>query len=242
MPHRNCRFVSITAYGDQLRSTSYALIWDVHKTFRPISRFPLDTHTVAATSVETMEKEAPTDAELVAETLAGDREAFGRLYDRYAALVRAVVGGVARDYAMVQDLAQESFLRAYRKLEQLRNPERFGAWIVGIARQVARERKRSLRRDRHQFVAGNCLEMESSADDLKAIGDAEEHDRVIEHLVTLPDREPLAIPAFLLQQRDARQAAELLDLSRSGFYALLKRALRRLTTRLCRGETQKETK
>jgi len=37
-----------------------------------------------------MEIEAPTDAELVAETLAGDREAFGRLYDRYAALVPIV--------------------------------------------------------------------------------------------------------------------------------------------------------
>ena len=62
----------------------------MHETFRPISRFRLDTHSVAATSVETMEIEAPTDAELVAETLAGDREAFGRLYDRYAALVPIV--------------------------------------------------------------------------------------------------------------------------------------------------------
>jgi len=189
-----------------------------------------------------MDKEAPTDAELVAESLAGDREAFGRLYDRYAALVRAVVGGVARDYAMVQDLAQESFLRAYRKLQQLRNAERFGAWIVGIARQVARERKRSLRRDRHQFVAGNCLEMESSAGDFKAIGDAEELERVMQQVVALPERERLAIHAFFLQQRDARQAAELLDLSRSGFYALLERALRRLAARLRRGEAQKETK
>jgi RNA polymerase sigma-70 factor (ECF subfamily) len=192
--------------------------------------------------MKTMEKEAPTDAELVAETLAGDREAFGCLYDRYAALVRAVVGGAARDYPMVQDLAQESFLRAYRNLSRLRDRDRFGAWIVGIARQVAREQRRSLRRDRHQFVAGNCLEMESPEDDFKAIGDAEELDRVMRLVVALPERERLAIHAFFLQQRAAWQAAELLDLSRSGFYALLERALRRLTARLRRGEAQKETK
>jgi len=189
-----------------------------------------------------MENEVPSDAELVAETLAGDREAFGRLYDRYAALVRAVVGGVARDYAMVQDLAQESFLRAYRNLARLRDPERFGGWVVGIARQVARERKRSLRRDRHQFVAGNCLEVESSADDFEAVGNAEELDRVMQHVVALPERERLAIHAFFLQQRNARQAADLLGLSRSGFYALLERALGRLAARLRKGEAQKETK
>jgi RNA polymerase sigma-70 factor (ECF subfamily) len=189
-----------------------------------------------------MEEAVPTDAELVAETLAGDREAFGRLYDRYAALVRAVVVGVASDHAMVQDLAQESFLRAYRNLARLRDPERFGAWLVGIARQVARERRRSLHRDRHRFVAGNSLEMESPADDFRAIGDAEELDRVMQQVVTLPERERLAIHAFFLQERDARQAAELLELSRSGFYALLERAIRRLAARVRRGEAQEETK
>ena len=57
----------------------------------------------------------PTDADLVASVLAGDREAFGGLYDRYARLVRAVVYGVARDWPTVQDLTQECFLRAYRE-------------------------------------------------------------------------------------------------------------------------------
>jgi RNA polymerase sigma-70 factor (ECF subfamily) len=44
------------------------------------------------------------DAKLVARTLAGDREAFGRLYDRYARLVRAVALDATRDPAAVQDL------------------------------------------------------------------------------------------------------------------------------------------
>ena len=79
----------------------------------------------------------PTDAELVASVLSGDREAFGRLYDRYARLVRAVVYDVASDWSTVQDLTQECFLRAYQNLARLRQPDRFGHWLVGIARQVA---------------------------------------------------------------------------------------------------------
>ena len=69
-----------------------------------------------------MQPTEPTDAELVAQTLAGNREAFGDLYDRYARLVRSVVCGVTWDWPMVQDLTQESFLRAYRKLGSLREP------------------------------------------------------------------------------------------------------------------------
>src|SRR5271166_6109924 len=101
----------------------------------------------------------PSDADLGARVLAGDRDAFGRLYDRYARLVRAVVYRAGNDAPVVHDLTQECFLRAYRNLARLRQPDRFGAWVVGIARAVAREHRRSLRRDRHQFVAEESLEV-----------------------------------------------------------------------------------
>ena len=100
-----------------------------------------------------------TDADLVARVLSGDREAFGSLYDRYARLVRTVVFDVAKDWSTVQDLTQDCFLRAYQNLGRLRQPDRFGHWLVGIARQVARERRRTLRRDRHHFVGTDTLEM-----------------------------------------------------------------------------------
>ncbi len=170
----------------------------------------------------------PTDAELVARVLSGDREAFGRLYDRYARLVRAVVFSVANDWPTVQDLTQECFLRAYQKLARLRQPDRFGHWLVGIARQVGRERRRSLRRDRHEFVAGDTLEIPSESDTAGAIQAAEETELVMRRLAELPERERLAVHAFFLQEQNAQQAGDLLGLSRSGVYALLERALARL--------------
>ncbi len=96
----------------------------------------------------------PTDAGLVALSRSGDSEAFGQLYDRYARLVRVIANGQSPDASLAADLVQETFLRAYRRLAELREPERFGAWIAGIARHVARERLRSMRRDRHEFVDG----------------------------------------------------------------------------------------
>src|SRR5205807_2608985 len=78
-------------------------------------------------------------------TLSGDREAFGRLYDWYAHLVRAVALGASRDPSTVQDLTQECFLRAFRSLASLRDPDRFGPWVVGIAKQLVREQRRKRR-------------------------------------------------------------------------------------------------
>jgi RNA polymerase sigma-70 factor (ECF subfamily) len=182
----------------------------------------------------------PTDADLVASVLAGDREAFGCLYDRYARLVRAVVYAMSTDWPTVQDLTQECFLRAYRNLGRLRQPDRFAQWVVGIARQVARERRRSLRRDRHQFVDNDVLEVSSEMDASGAMQAAEETELVMRRLAEVPERERLAIHAFFLQECDAREVAELLGLSRSGVYALLERALARLAVLVRRREAKKE--
>ena len=179
-----------------------------------------------------MEPNSPTDAELVTATLAGQREPFGLLYDRYARLVASVVAGVSGDWAAVDDMAQECFLRAFRKLATLRDPTRFGPWIAGIARRVGRERRRTLRRDRHEFRDPRALQ----ADSLTII-DAnrcarDETERIMRGVEKLGEQERLAIHAFFLQQQDVRQAAEVLGLSRSGFYATVQRAIARLVKQL----------
>jgi RNA polymerase sigma-70 factor (ECF subfamily) len=166
-------------------------------------------------------------AELVSDLLAGDREAFGELYDRYARVVRAVVLAVTGDWPAVDDMTQESFLRGYRKIATLRDAARFGPWIAGIARQVARERRRTLRRDRHEFAP---QPPESAATEAEPT-DREQLTRVMRRLAELPEAERLAIHVFYLEGQNAAVAAEKLELSRSGFYALLQRALAHLATR-----------
>jgi RNA polymerase sigma-70 factor, ECF subfamily len=178
-----------------------------------------------------MEPQLHTDAELVAETLAGNRDAFGQLYDRYARMVRAVVAGASGDWPAVEDMTQECFLRAYRVLPKLRDHARFGRWIVGIARHVGRERRRQLRRDRHQFRPQGSESESSSAMNPDA-GDRDQLNLVMQRLAHLPELERLAIHAFYLQQQNASQAADLVGLSRSSFYALLQRGLARLATKI----------
>ncbi|MFL5606087.1 MAG: RNA polymerase sigma factor [Gemmatimonadaceae bacterium] len=83
-------------------------------------------------------------ADLVIAARAGDRTAFGLLYERYARLVHGVLLASAhRDD--VQDLLQDVFFRALRQLHTLREPAAFGGWIATLARNEARMHHRSTR-------------------------------------------------------------------------------------------------
>jgi RNA polymerase sigma-70 factor (ECF subfamily) len=67
---------------------------------------------------------------------AGERAAFTELYDRYARVVHGVLlARVARDD--VDDLVQDVFLAAWRRLDDLRDPDAFGGWLAMIARNRA---------------------------------------------------------------------------------------------------------
>ncbi len=178
------------------------------------------------------------DATLVSGTLCGDTEAFGALYDRYARVIRAYLYDATRDGQSAADLAQEVFLRAFRRLAHLRDPQRFGAWLIGIARQVARE----WRRGRHGPTRRSAGADAASADaalrespPLDADGapaPTEQVHRLREAIATLPEVERLALHSFYLQEWDAERSRKLLCLSRSGFYKLLARARSRLRARL----------
>jgi RNA polymerase sigma-70 factor (ECF subfamily) len=78
---------------------------------------------------------APTDpdSELVRRCLGGERDAFHELTLRYYRPVGAFLLKRVRRPDVVEDLAQETFLEAYRSLKQGRQPEHFSSWLFGIA-------------------------------------------------------------------------------------------------------------
>jgi RNA polymerase sigma-70 factor, ECF subfamily len=166
-----------------------------------------------------------TDADLVRGTLAGDREAFARLYDRYARLIRAVATDAGPSCA--DDVTQEVFLRAYRILGSLRAADRFAPWLVGIARHVVREARR--RRPADPLPA-------AIPDGRPAVGDSadrgDEVARLLALVAQLPEDERTAIRLFFLAGRDVAETARLLNRSRSGTYTLIRTAIGMLARRM----------
>jgi len=78
------------------------------------------------------------DAVLVARVRAGDRDYFAVLLERHLPVVRGVCRGLLGQSAVVEDVMQEAAIEALVKIDSLRNAERFGPWLCGIALNIAR--------------------------------------------------------------------------------------------------------
>jgi RNA polymerase sigma-70 factor, ECF subfamily len=78
-----------------------------------------------------------TDIQLAADACRGDANAFGILVERYRAGVIGYVAGLLRTREDAEELAQETFLRAWREAPKLNNPATFGGWLYRIAHNLA---------------------------------------------------------------------------------------------------------
>lgn len=76
------------------------------------------------------------DAELVSESLGGNREAFGQIVARYQSLVCSLAFSATGSLSQSEDLAQETFVTAWRQLRDLREPEKLRSWLCRIARNL----------------------------------------------------------------------------------------------------------
>lgn len=85
--------------------------------------------------------------ELVARVRAGDEEAFRLIFDRYSRPVLSFIFDMVGQRDLAEDLAQETFVRAFRLLDGLRDETKLSTWLFSIAKNVARESLRSRRRD-----------------------------------------------------------------------------------------------
>jgi RNA polymerase sigma-70 factor (ECF subfamily) len=91
---------------------------------------------LAPAAAELATEAPPVEVGLVKAALEGDRDGFGRLYKLYAPLVHGIL--IARvPRTEVDDLVQDIFLHAFKKLHTLRDSAAFGPWIAMIARNRA---------------------------------------------------------------------------------------------------------
>ena len=90
---------------------------------------------------------ADTDLMLVERTVAGDQKAFELLVIKYQRRIERLIGRMVRDVDLVEDIAQETFIRAYRALAQFRGDAQFYTWLYRIAVNTAKKALMDLKRD-----------------------------------------------------------------------------------------------
>ena len=165
----------------------------------------------------------------------GDEEAFARLVRRRQGLVTALLASRVRGRSDVEDLAQEVFLRAWRRLPELREPGKFAGWLARIAVNAALDHRRrvavrpkagSLDDDgaAEPVAAGPCSDHRILVD--------EELARVLDALGALDPRSQAAVVLRFREGLPVKEVAERLGDSPAAVAMRLTRALRALRERL----------
>ena len=165
-----------------------------------------------------------TDGQLVAEVLAGRREAYRQLVLRHERAVRAVAWSVLGDHHEAEDVAQEAFLAAYGKLRGLRRRDAFSAWVCRIAQRQAVRAARKLR--------GRPA---SLPDPLLAAADNDPPDEqrdLMRAIVAMPQRLRTLLLMTYFEQRSAAEIARIQGCPVGTVTKLLSRARGRLRKRL----------
>ncbi len=106
---------------------------------------------------------AGSDVMLVERVLAGDQGAFELLVIKYQRRIQRLIGRMVRDVDLVEDIAQETFIRAYRALHQFRGDAQFYTWLYRIAVNTAKKFLLELKRD--PTISENAFKSDDEGDE-----------------------------------------------------------------------------
>lgn len=167
-----------------------------------------------------------TDAELVGETLSGNRDAFSQIVARYQSLVCALAYSATGNLGQSEDLAQETFITAWKHLSHLRERDKLRSWLGGIARNRINNFLR--REGREPIHQAEPLETASEARSPEALPVehiiSREEQAILWHtLERIPEiyREPLVL--FYRENQSVERVAQALELSEDAVHQRLSR-------------------
>jgi len=173
-----------------------------------------------------------TDAELVGLTRGGDREAFGALVARYQGHVYGLAYSMVDNWAEAQDIAQETFIRAYTNLDQLRDPERFPAWLRRITFSVTMNWLKAFR----PGLIERLGDLDIDALDIpdfqpgppEVVEKRELADAVLRAVASLPPKYRVPLTMFHLDGLSYQKVADFLDVPLGTAKSLIHRAREKL--------------
>ena len=164
------------------------------------------------------------DQELVLLSLQGSREAFGLLVTRYARTVRAVCLARLGQHRDLEDVVQDSFLRAYHGLRRLKDGDRFGPYVHRIAGNLSVDR---LRRQDRNMKSLDEVDLQPRLS--KTPDEREERLVRLRNMVgRLPECLREAVLLFYFEKMSYTRMAEVLGITEAAVNQRLSRARRRL--------------
>lgn len=165
----------------------------------------------------------PDDAELVRRTLAGQRQAFDQLIERYQRRAVSVSYRLLGNLHDALELCQDAFVRAFQKLQTLEDPNRFGSWLLTIVTNLSL----NFRRSRGPRLSLEDCVLDDQEPRLSRLADptptaprpgaglagAELAEKIQAGLAELPPQQRAALVLFSVEQLPQKEVAQILNCS-----------------------------
>jgi RNA polymerase sigma-70 factor, ECF subfamily len=183
-----------------------------------------------------------TDAEIMQRAGAGDEACLDFLIAKYRRPIISFMYRMVHNQAIAEELAQEVFLRVYRARATYRAEARFSTWLYRIASNMAINHARDTKYERasasiYLDQADEDTGTKPDVPDLRPIAEQdmlqdERMRRIREHVMSLPERQRMAVVMHKYQDMDYKQIGAVLKLSESATKSLLFRAYQSLREKL----------
>ena len=178
-----------------------------------------------------MEKD---DIELIHSILSGDEHAFSILVKKHQKSVHALAWRKIGDFHIAEEITQDTFLQAHKKLASLKNPSQFAGWLYVIADRLCRSwlRKRQLKMQSLETISEETLEETDYSNYVREQreGTAVEHRRrIVQKLMEkLPESERTVMVLYYLGEMSGKEISKFLGVSPNTVRSRLQRARKRL--------------
>ena len=182
------------------------------------------------------------DVQLIRKVLSGDNEAFGILVEKYQKSVHDLIWRKIGDYHDAEDITQEAFLQAYKKLSTLKSPDQFAGWLYVIANRLCIDWMRKQKLMQQRKPAMQSLENTP----VEEIEESSYTQHVLEQRVTerteyrhalvqrllekLPENERMVVTLYYLDEMSTKEIGRYLGVPVNTIASRLHRARKRLQT------------
>ncbi len=179
----------------------------------------------------------PTDRDLVLRTRRGEVEAFGKVVARYQQAVFNVCYRMLGERMEAEDLAQDTFIRAYKRLETFDVERPFGPWIRRVATNVCLNHIQRQRPESYEFDEERDQSPEAARQEPEAyLQGAQTAEEVRQAIVALPAHYRAVIELRHYQEMSYSEIADVLEIPQSDVKSHLYRARKKLAGLLSTNE------
>lgn len=181
-----------------------------------------------------MEKD---DVQLIQSILSGDDAAFTTLVGKYQKSVHALAWRKVGDFHFAEEITQDTFLQAYKKLATLRNPNQFAGWLYVIANNLCKRWNQKKKLSTQSLEGTPVVEIENTSykryvSEQRETELTERHHEIVKNLLQrLPESERTVVTLHYLGEMTAKEIGKFLGVSVNTINSRLRRAKKRLQER-----------